>query len=51
VNLLPEFIDPMKTSMRTAILVGNMVAVVGKLLARIQAGRLTHDLVALNHEA
>ena len=43
-------VDSMKTAMGHGIAVGNMIAVIGKVLARIEAGCLAHDLVAFDHQ-
>ena len=47
----PVVRDPVKTSVDHRIAARDVVAVVGKLLARRQSGSLTHNFVALDHQA
>lgn len=45
-----EFIDPVKTAKRPCVHPRDVVAVIGKLLARAETRRFTDDFVALNYE-
>lgn len=49
-HTFPQFVYPVEATMGHRVDTGDMVAVVGKFLARLQLGRLAHDLVALHHE-
>ena len=45
-----QIVHPMKTSMGARVAAGDVVAVVGELLAGREARSLAHDLVALDDE-
>jgi len=50
VNFLSVLVDPVKTTVRGTVATGDVVAVVGKFLARREPRRFTDDFVALDHE-
>jgi len=49
-NRLAEFINAMEAAMGAGVAGGNVVAVVGKMLARRQPGRLADNLFTLDDE-
>jgi hypothetical protein len=50
VNFLSMLIDAMKASMRHGITTGYVIAIVRKLLARTEPGRLADNLIAFDHK-
>lgn len=49
-DLVPKFVDAMKTAERARVGGGDMVAVVGKLFAGREARGFAHDFIALDDE-
>ena len=49
-DLVPMFVDAMKTSMRRRVAAGHMVTVIGKLFARRDSWRFADNLVAFDHQ-
>ena len=49
-DLVTQFIDPVEAAMRAGVEAGYMVTVVGKLLARGEAGCLADDLISFDDQ-
>ena len=49
-NQAAQIVHPVKTPVGARVAAGDVVAVVGELLAGSEARGLAHDLVALDHE-
>ena len=48
-NFIPLLINPMKRTSGFGREMGNMIAVVGKRVSRLESGAFAHDFISLHH--